>query len=317
MKIFFRKTIRYWLHSNARISRAEKILLSTIALVVRIFLIDGPKRVSYLEYLQSKGVSILPNRYFEPVPEISDIRKRVAGAPLLIEDWSDTEFDHEVEQAIACKSDLASLKNRFLAILGNKMFNGIDLIVCEKIVRKYRPKRVIEIGAGYSTYAFSRLSDADCRILSIEPYPSSFLKELAGGQERITLIEKKIQDFAGLEAFSNLQSGDILFIDSTHVCNIGGDLPFIFSKILPRLRPGVIVHVHDVALPYEYPESLIIGSGRLYNEQYLLSPLIACGVFIPLFGSYRYLHKRGLWMSGESQDSFTTTGASLWLIKKH
>lgn len=317
MKNAIRKVIKNWLHSHAEISRVEKILLSAIALAARIFLIDGSKRVAYLEYWQGKGVAILPNRYFEPIPEISEVRRRVAGAPLLIDDWSDTEFDREVEGAIVSAPELTSLKERFSAMLNNKMFNGLDLIICEKVVRKFRPKRVVEIGAGYSTYAFLKLSDADCHITSVEPYPIELLKELAAEQERITLIERKIQDLSDFELFTELQSGDFLFIDSTHVCNIGGDLPIIFSKILPRLRPGVVVHVHDVALPYEYPASLTIGSGRLYNEQYLLSPLIAHGAYIPLFGSYRYLYKRGLWMAGETQDSFATTGTSLWLLKNH
>ena len=315
MKNTIRKLITNWLYSNPKISRAEKVLLSTIALAARIFLIDGSKRVSYLEYWQGKGVSILPNRYFEPIPEISEVRKLLAHGPLLIDDWSDTDFDRDVEGAISSVPEIANLKECFSTILNNKMFNGLDLIICEKIVQKFRPKRIIEIGAGYSTYAFLKFSDADCRITSIEPYPSSFLKDLATGQERITLIEQKIQDLPSFELFTELESGDILFIDSTHVCNVGGDLPVIFSKILPRLRPGVIVHVHDVALPYEYPESLVIGSGRLYNEQYLLSPLIAHGAYEPLFGSYRFLQKRSLWLVSETQNSFVTTGASLWLLK--
>ena len=79
-----------------------------------------------------------------------------------------------------------------------------------------------------------------------------------------------------METFTSLRENDILFIDSSHVCKIGSDVQFEFLEILPRLAPGVVVHVHDIFLPFEYPKTWVKDWHRFWNEQYLLQAFL-CG----------------------------------------
>lgn len=313
LKTRLRKLVKSMLHRSAHVSFLERLVLSTIAVIVRPFLLDGPKRMAYLEYAQSRGLSVLPARYFEPVPDIAAVRKRLETVHLQIDDWRDTEIDHAVEAIISDETEVDRLKQRFKTILDNPMFNAVDIIACEQVVKRCMPRKIIEIGAGYSTRVFQSFAP-DAEIVSIEPFPSDFLLSEANSNPKVRLIQTQIELFDGEALFVSLAPGDILFIDSTHVCNVANDLPRIFSGILPKIASGVVVHIHDVALPFEYPSSLVIGSGRLYNEQYVLAPLVAHGAYKPLFGSYRYLQRRGQWLRPDG-DRFLTRGGSLWLEK--
>ena len=118
------------------------------------------------------------------------------------------------------------------------------------MVRHFQPRLIIEIGGGFSTLL---LTEAAARnntsaLTCIEPFPQEFLKQGFPGLHR--LIEKKVEDI-DLEFFSELHSGDILFIDSSHTVKIGGDVNYLFLEVLPRLEPGVIVHIHDIFLPFD------------------------------------------------------------------
>ena len=88
-----------------------------------------------------------------------------------------------------------------------------------------------------------------------------------------SLIEKKVEDI-DLEFFSQLESGDVLFIDSSHTVKIGGDVNYLFLEVLPRLKPGVIVHVHDIFLPFEYRRDWVMEEFRFWTEQYLLQAFL-------------------------------------------
>ncbi len=105
----------------------------------------------------------------------------------------------------------------------------------------------------------------------IEPYPPDFL---AGGVDGIgEVLPVRVQDVP-LERFTALEAGDVLFIDSSHVVKTGSDARFLYHEVLPRLRPGVVVHVHDIFLPRDYPEDWVL-SGRGWNEQYVLQSFLA------------------------------------------
>jgi Methyltransferase domain len=135
----------------------------------------------------------------------------------------------------------------------------------------FRPKAMIEVGSGYSSLV---TADVNRQILKhhlnficIEPYPRQFLID---GVDGITsLVQKKVEDI-DLSFFKKLESGDILFIDSSHVSKVGSDVNYLFFNVLPSLNKGVIVHVHDIFLPDEYPKTWVIDEGRNWNEQYLL-----------------------------------------------
>jgi predicted O-methyltransferase YrrM len=135
-------------------------------------------------------------------------------------------------------------------------YGYIEAQALHSIIRKYKPKRVIEVGSGVSTWCILKANDlnkvqegvVDFKLTCIEPYPNSVLKSL----KEVNLIEKKVQEIAFEEEFFKLEKNDILFIDSSHTVKVGSDVNYIILEILPRLKPGVIVHFHDIFIPYDY-----------------------------------------------------------------
>lgn len=154
----------------------------------------------------------------------------------------------------------------------NSEFSHGDAVLYYSLIRHLQPKRLIEVGSGYSTLLASAAAEknGDTEITCIEPYPRPFLEK---GIARVTLRRSLAQDIAP-EFFDVLEENDVLFIDSSHVCKTGSDVNHLYLRVLPRLKPGVWVHLHDIFLPFEYPKSWV--EQRLYwNEQYLLAALLA------------------------------------------
>lgn len=122
------------------------------------------------------------------------------------------------------------------------------------MIREHKPARYLEVGSGLSTYyaslAARRNADegSPVQISCVEPYPFDALKSLPDFE----LIEGFVQDVA-LERFEALEAGDVLFIDSSHALKIDSDVAFLFLEALPRVKPGVLVHIHDVHFPFNGP----------------------------------------------------------------
>jgi predicted O-methyltransferase YrrM len=155
----------------------------------------------------------------------------------------------------------------------NPFFGYGDAIILHSFLRHFKPARVIEIGSGFSSAVMldtrQLYLDDQTRFTFIEPF-SERLQSLFTGQDAQTcrLIEMSVQDVP-LDTYDALEKDDILFIDSSHVVKCGSDLEHIFFKVLPRLKPGVIVHFHDIHWPFQYPREWISG-GRAWNEVYFL-----------------------------------------------
>lgn len=154
---------------------------------------------------------------------------------------------------------------------GNDQYPVLDAEFLLAALCHFRPKSMIEVGSGFSSLITAdvnrRLLGSKLDFSCIEPFPRQFLID---GVEGITrLVRQKVQDIE-LSFFNRLDSGDILFIDSSHVSKVGSDVNYLFFEILPRLKKGVMVHVHDIFLPDEYPKIWVIDQGRNWNEQYLL-----------------------------------------------
>lgn len=161
---------------------------------------------------------------------------------------------------------------------GNEMFEWCDADYWYSVVRHFKPSRIVEIGSGYSTLiaqaAIAANANADaayaCRHVCIEPYEAPWL-ERSGAT---TVLRQKVQD-VGLDVFLELKRNDILFIDSSHVIRPQGDVLTEFLSVLPRLQSGVIVHVHDIWSPRDYPREWVVDMVRLWNEQYLLEAFLS------------------------------------------
>ena len=134
------------------------------------------------------------------------------------------------------------------------------------MVRHFKPRNIIEIGSGYSSLISGQAAakNGAPALICVEPFPLDFLKKGFPGLR--ALVQKKVED-VGLDFFSQLQSGDIFFIDSSHTVKIGGDVNYLFLEVLPRLNPGVIVHVHDILFPFDYRRDWVMDEFRFWTEQ--------------------------------------------------
>jgi hypothetical protein len=201
--------------------------------------------------------------------------------------------------------------------LNNGLFDGTDALVAYCIVRHFQPQLIVEIGGGFSSLLLGQAlvkNNDNANLICVEPFPQDFLRQGFPGLR--SLIEKKVQDI-DLDFFSQLDPGDILFIDSSHTVKIGGDVNYLFLEVLPRLKPGVIVHVHDIFLPLEYPRDWVMGEFRFWTEQYLLQAfLIFNSEFEVLIGNsylayYQIEHLKATFPSLPSWG-----GGSFWMRRR-
>jgi len=161
----------------------------------------------------------------------------------------------------------------------NDQYPGLDAEVLFCMLRHLRPRRVIEVGSGYSTLVTAEVNrryfDNAIAFTCVEPYPRSVLRAFldAGNQGLSACIEKRVQSLS-LDTFTQLGQDDILVIDSSHVCKTGSDVNHLILNVLPMLAPGVVIHFHDIWLPDEYPFEWAVEQGRNWNEQYLLQAFL-------------------------------------------
>jgi Methyltransferase domain len=151
---------------------------------------------------------------------------------------------------------------------GNEMFSRLDAWMLQAMLRYFRPQRVIEVGCGWSSLVTARVNrehfGGSIDFTCIEPYPPDFLGEGVDGISR--LVISPVEEVP-VDMFLQLGDGDILFIDTSHTVKTGGDVVFLLQEVLPRLADGVVVHIHDIFLPWDYPRDWVL-SGRAWNEQY-------------------------------------------------
>ncbi|HEY8681920.1 MAG TPA: class I SAM-dependent methyltransferase, partial [Rhodanobacter sp.] len=158
----------------------------------------------------------------------------------------------------------------------NGQFGTADARAAFCLLQKIRPRRIVEVGSGYSTLLMTDINaqflDGRTSIICVEPYPRPFMQGLheAG---KIELIQKRAQEVPA-ELFDSLADGDLLFIDSSHVSKTGSDVNRLILQVLPRLAAGVYIHVHDIFFPIDYPKDWVIEHGFSWNEQYLLQALL-------------------------------------------
>src|SRR5689334_13638545 len=163
------------------------------------------------------------------------------------------------------------------SLLDQAWFPSLDAAVAYALMRDRKPQHLVEVGSGHSTRVLAKALGGLAEILAIDPAPRADIAGLPGVQ----VVTSTVQS-AALELFDRLGRGDVLFIDSSHILMPGSDVDLLFSRILPRLPAGVIVHIHDIFLPLDYPP---VWGWRAYNEQLGALPLLTTGAYVPLFSS--------------------------------
>jgi len=238
----------------------------------------------FFELYQSRGWHATPVHFYLPIPDTSELSERHWEAPSRMVGIDDNIDAQCALLAGFARSGYLGEYERIVEAaaggthLNSGQFGGMDGAILYAMVRNYKPGRIVEIGSGQSTLIALKALErngAENRagtLTAIEPFPQDFLKRaLREGDE---LIVEKVQNVP-METFERLADNDILFIDSTHVAKIGSDVLYEINEILPRLKEGVIVHVHDIFLPYEYPREWVMNRHVFWNEQYLVQAFLA------------------------------------------
>jgi hypothetical protein len=245
-------------------------------------------RGSLFDKAERHGLHILPVHYYTPIP---------AGEKLPHSLWKESQDAPGVDLQIEAGLNLvARFAREFQSEydtfpfappaelqkfhLANKAYTCGDAELLYSMIRDLKPRRIIEVGSGYTTLLINETIDHIirqdagfvCEFTAIEPYPPDYLKPLPAHVSR--LLPSLVQTVP-LDEFLTLEAGDILFIDSSHVVAIGSDVVHLYLQILPHLAPGVIVHIHDIFIPFNYPRNWICESRFFWNEQYMLQAFLA------------------------------------------
>lgn len=244
---------------------------------------------------QRLGWHVVPVHFYEPVPDTrrldDGVWRRVSDLP---------GVDTAPERQLETLDVLAAYREEYGAFprtadearpgeyyVENGFYGAVDGESLYAMLRHLDPDRVLEVGGGFSTRLTARAlrengSDAD--LVVVEPNPDGELRSLAGIDR---LLEQPVQEVPIAE-FEALDADDVLFLDSSHVLAIDSDVQYEYLEVLPRLAPGVAVHVHDVFFPREYPREWVEDYHLFWNEQYLLQAFLAFNdAFEVLFcGSY-------------------------------
>jgi len=266
-----------WVESPWRLA-AE--LLASVLPLARLF----DRR--FFDVWERHGFHIVPVHFYEPLPSTADLTPSLwdwRSRTLAFDMCSDAQHRllSDLRQFQAEFSQLARQNNPFdIGLVADAgAFGPVDADVLYALIRHVRPTRVVEIGSGLSTWIAASALEANRRdggpsatLTAIEPYPLPPLER--GFPGLIRLIREKLQD-VDERLFLELQPGDILFIDSSHVHKLGSDVQRIFSRILPAIGPGVYVHFHDIFLPSEYPETWVKKRRLFWNEQHFLESFLA------------------------------------------
>lgn len=260
------------------------------------------------------------NHYESPylsINEIDGIQDEDIGSDVLI--GIDLNFINQNHfKEIICNK--YNLYNQFLNIpyhrysIENAWFNKEDALVLMTMMLEFKPKKIIEIGSGFSTCVMLDVNEYclnnETEITSIEPYPERLLSKIRINEKNYQLNVNSVQQ-CDISIFEKLEKNDILFIDSSHVAKSGGDILYEYFKIIPMLQSGVIIHIHDIFFPFTYPKKWLY-EGRCYNEAYILHGFLMNNNEYEIIYFNNFMHSNLVESIGESFES----GGSIWIRKK-
>ena len=278
--------------------------------------------------LEKLKMWVPPGHFHSPIPSIDEVKfnekeifnsipREIPGIDL--NEQEQINLFTKFKQYYKEQPFKAHKKENLRYFFENPSYSYSDAIFLYCMVRHAQPKKIIEVGSGYSSCVILDTNELffnnaiSCTF--IDPYPEllhSLIKD--SDKDRIEIIPKKLQDVE-INKFSELSAGDILFIDSTHVSKINSDVNCIFFKILPYINSGVYIHFHDVFYPFEYPKKWIY-EGIAWNEDYILRAflqynnafkIIFFNTFLEHFYEDRFINEIPLCMKNK--------GGSIWIKK--
>ena len=288
-------------------------------------ILSKPKSVLNLYKETKKNCWVNPGHFYSPVVDIESYKadnnaswkgpEQLDGIDLNLDSQKSLAKEFEQYYNDIQFKDTKQSDSRYY--FKNDYYSYSDAIVLHSIIRHYKPKNIIEVGSGFSSAVMLDTRDTfklDNNISFIEPYPDR-LKSLLTEKDysSVTIHESFVQDVS-LNEFSKLDKGDILLIDSTHISKTNSDVNYILFKILPKLKPGVLIHFHDVFTSFEYPESWIL-EGRSWNEDYILRAFLMNNskYLIKFFTHHLHMHHSEVFENMPL--CYNNFGANIWLEK--
>jgi predicted O-methyltransferase YrrM len=222
--------------------------------------------VFIFKFASRLGVFFLPVHYYVPLADIPGLKRtKQLWAKKSELPGVDSDLDKQVNSLYQiCKpyQEEYAGNHNFRYATEHHFGPGYGYIEAQAlhgVIRHYKPRRIIEVGSGVSSYCMLKALEknkeefgSDFKMTLIEPYASDELQAL----DQAELIQKPVQNVP-FEVFGELTAGDLLFIDSSHTIKPGSDVNYLILEVLPRLRPGVIIHFHDIFLPYDYPRNVL------------------------------------------------------------
>ena len=300
-------------------------------LVARLLSLVLPRSVmgdpAFFALWERRGFHVLPVHFYSPVPTTDQLERALPQESelrgLAFDLGQHLEFLRSLARWRDEYDDLPKHRSNDGGFyLQNHNFESVDAELYYAIIRELRPLRIIEIGGGFSTrlaaLAIKRNHDdgAGTNLTVVEPFPDDELR--AGITAVNKLIREPLQDVP-LEVFDDLDRNDILFVDSTHVVATGSDVCIEILELLPRLRQGVLVHLHDVFLPRHYPRQFLVERRFLWNEQYLLQAFLAFNSAFEIVFPAHFVHVRArdaLQAAFRSYDPAATRPGSFWMRRR-
>lgn len=260
------------------------LLFSLFAPVVRLMARTGLGTNACLK----AGALPMPVHYYSPLPDVEALGRR--GIWTRRSELPGIDFRKERQKTLLaelgrdfgheCTWNSAPETDRPRFHTPNNSFSFGCAAALHGLVRRHRPRRVIEVGSGLSSLVLSGALERNAQdgrravYTIVDPYPSPLLRSGLPGLTRI--VETPVEE-SDLALYTALEADDILFIDSGHAVKTGGDVNFEILEVLPRLAPGVLVHFHDIGLPYEYPEVYFRNPAFrvFWTEAYLLQAYLS------------------------------------------
>jgi predicted O-methyltransferase YrrM len=284
----------------------------------------------YFELWERNGFHITPNHFSSPIPDVGslngDVWERRSQLPgvdmnepgqLALLSVFASEYRDEYE---SLPREKTAIPHQYY--VHNVWFDSVDGEILYCMIRHFKPRMIFEIGSGNTTYLSAQAilkneqdEGLQCELIACEPYPNDVLK--AGFPGLTKLLSTEVQNVP-LKEFERLQENDILFIDSSHYLKIGGDVYYEFLEILPRLNKGVIVHIHDIFFPAEYPREWVVEDHLFCTEQYLLQAFLVFNQSFEVLWGGSYMHLNHADKLEKSFGSYTREGKSprsFWIRK--
>jgi len=236
-------------------------------------------------FFERLGFHVIPVYHASPIPETRDLTDGLfdSRSYCIGLEWNIAVQERYLNQIFPkYSSELQFQENSGLSL--------VDAAILHALIRHHKPRKIVEIGSGWSTQMAARScvmnqeAGHECELVTIDPKPNQSVRNGFPGLS--TLIEKKVETVP----LDDIVDCDLLFVDSSHVVKIGGDVNYEILEIVPRLKAGALVHWHDILLPGEYWKKWVKHDHYFWAEQYLLHAFLKFNREFEVIWASRYMH---------------------------